>query len=166
MSCELQAIGRESISRALEKAERYRLLNEPFFAESICLDVLSLEPDHPRALVLYVLSLSDQLRTRAEDVLARARAAVARLQTPYERHYYAGILLERRGVAFLESNGMGSREAAWQSIVDAIAVYEEAKRIRPAGDDDAILRLNTCVRLIEAHQLVAPQKMTSDYPLE
>ena len=34
---ELKPLSREAIPRALEKAERYRLLNEPAEAESICL---------------------------------------------------------------------------------------------------------------------------------
>jgi hypothetical protein len=163
---ELKAIARESIPRALEKAERYRLLNEPFFAESICLDVLALEPAHQKALVLYVLALSDQLRTGAESVLGRAREAIAKLTSEYERHYYTGILYERRGVAFLDSHAMGSHESAWQNITDAMRCFEDAMKVRPAGDDDAILRMNTCVRLMQAHRLVEPQRMNSDFPLE
>lgn len=162
----VRPISAESIPRALEKAERYRLLNEPFMAESICLDVLAIQPEHPKALVLYVLALSDQLRSGTEAVLERARNAVALLKTEYERHYYSGILSERRGVAFLESHAMGARDAAWQSLADAIMAYRAAIPHKPSGDDDAILRLNTCVRLIEANRLTEPQRQTSDYPLE
>ena len=35
---------------ALEKALRYRLLNEPVEAESICRDVLEVDPDNQAAL--------------------------------------------------------------------------------------------------------------------
>jgi hypothetical protein len=42
---DLKPISIASIPRALEKAERYRLLNEPEQAESICLDILDAEPD-------------------------------------------------------------------------------------------------------------------------
>ena len=38
---ELKHITHEAIPHALEKAERYRLLNEPEEAESICLDILA-----------------------------------------------------------------------------------------------------------------------------
>ena len=37
---ELERISIDAVPAALEKAERYRLLNEPLMAESICLDVL------------------------------------------------------------------------------------------------------------------------------
>jgi hypothetical protein len=159
-------IARESIPRALEKAERYRLLNEPFFAESICLDVLAIEPKHQKAIVLYVLSLADQLRGGVEAGMARAREAIAKLESAYEREYYTGILFERRGVAMLESHGMGARESAWQAIMDAMASFEAALPLRPAGDDDATLRWNTCARLIAAHQLSEPERQRSDFPLE
>ena len=42
---ELKPLTKEALSRALEKAERYRLLKEPEQAESICQDVLLIEPD-------------------------------------------------------------------------------------------------------------------------
>jgi len=44
MTFELKTLSPESVPRALAKAERYRLLNEPVEAESICLDVLAVDP--------------------------------------------------------------------------------------------------------------------------
>ena len=35
--------------------------------------------------------------------------------------------------------------------------YEKAEAIRPAGNDDAILRWNTCARLISGNSHLAPQ---------
>ena len=35
---------KDAVPAALAKAERYRLLNEPGEAESICLDVLQIDP--------------------------------------------------------------------------------------------------------------------------
>ena len=43
---DLKALSREAIPAALEKAERYRLLNEPGEAESICLDILQADPEN------------------------------------------------------------------------------------------------------------------------
>jgi len=40
---ELKRLTKEAVPRALEKAERYRLLNEPTEAESICQDILRVE---------------------------------------------------------------------------------------------------------------------------
>jgi hypothetical protein len=42
----LKPISHDSVANALAKAERYRLLNEPNEAESICHDILQIEPDN------------------------------------------------------------------------------------------------------------------------
>ncbi len=162
----LKAISKDSIPRALEKAERYRLLNEPFLAESICLDVLAVDPANERALVTYVLSLTDQFASGLEGV-NRAKAAVEKLTQPYDKLYYTGILTERRAVALLERGGVGVADAAWHYLTDAMALYEQADAAQPdASNDDALLRYNTCVRLIAAHRLREPAPDRDDYPLE
>ncbi len=154
---ELKAISKESIPRALEKAERYRLLNEPFLAESICLDVLAVEPALERALVIYVLALADQFAAGHEGGAKRASDAIAKLTKPYDRHYYTGIVAERRATALLHRGGYGVNAAAWHHIHDAMRAYEEADRVHDdPANDDARLRFNTCVRLIQAHRLTEP----------
>jgi hypothetical protein len=156
MNFELKPIVRESIPRALEKAERYRFLNEPFLAESICLDVLAIEPSSQKALMTYVLALTDQFQSGIDGGVERARAAIAKLEGEFERHYYEGLVCERRGQAQAEAGGMGAKDAAWEWITDAMEAFEKAHAVRPSGNDDAILRWNTCVRLIDAHRLSAP----------
>jgi hypothetical protein len=42
--------------------------------------------------------------------------------------------------------------------------YEKAESIRPAGNDDSILRWNTCARLISSHAQVAPHIETAYEP--
>lgn len=165
---ELKPLAKESTARALEKAERYRLLNEPFFAESICLDVLAVEPENVPARVCYVLALADQFASPhgPDHGVRRALEAVAKLPSEYERCYYAGIVHERRAVAYAESGGMSAKEAAWEHLVDAMELYEQSMPLRPAGNDDPILRYNTCVRLIDAHRLSAPSRDRHEYPLE
>ena len=51
----------EGVEPALERAEQYRLLNEPREAESICRDILAIDPDNRRAIIQLVLALSEQL---------------------------------------------------------------------------------------------------------
>ena len=63
MTFELKTLHAEALPRALEKAERYRLLNEPSEAESICLDVLAIDRDNQAALVTLLLALTDQFET-------------------------------------------------------------------------------------------------------
>jgi hypothetical protein len=162
----LKPIAAESVARALEKAERYRLLNEPAFAESICLDVLAIEPENQQALVVYLLSLTDQFIEGLEGGVASARAVLPRLSSEYERHYYAGIICERRAKALLAQGGYDSGPAAYDYLRDAIHFYDKAQALQPPGNDDAILRHNTCVRMIEWHHLEPAVEERQDYPLE
>src|SRR2546425_10402334 len=97
----LKPLSKDSISAALEKAMRYRLLNEPAEAESICLDILRAEPDNQQALVLLILALSDRISTGYAVGDSPAQEFLARLHDEYERAYYSGILCERRAKAYL-----------------------------------------------------------------
>src|SRR5947199_5806033 len=99
---QLKPIDADAIPHALEKAERYRLLAEPEEAESICLDILAIEPDNQPALVMLLLALTDQFRVDCTECYARAQALLPRLQEEYDRCYYAGLIRERRGSAQLD----------------------------------------------------------------
>ena len=57
---ELKSLHKEAVPAALERAKHYRLLNESGAAESICLDILQVEPDNQEALVTLVLAMSDR----------------------------------------------------------------------------------------------------------
>jgi hypothetical protein len=163
----LKPISKESIPRALDKAERYRLLNEPFFAESICLDVLAVEPADQRALTIYVLALSDQFASGLEGGAKRAKSAIEKMESAYDKLYYTGIVSERRAIAILDRGGFGIAAAAWHHIQAAMEAYEKADALQTdAANDDAILRYNTCLRLIEVHRLTEPAPETDHYPLE
>lgn len=146
----LKAISATAVKAALEKAEHYRLLNEPDEAESICLDVLELEPQNQRALKNLILSLTDQFAVSAGSV-RRARERIGQLDEEYERVYYAALICERHGRAQL-SKGM-SAGFAYDSFREAIDGYEAAEALRPEGNDDPILRRNSCIRTIEREGL-------------
>lgn len=139
----LKELARGSIGRALERAEHCRLRNEPWEAESICLDVLEVEPEHQEALVRLVLSLTDQFQQDMRR-LGEARVAAGRLKDEYALRYYSGIIEERAGKAHLARNTPGS--GAYRALQKAMEWYEKAETIRPPENDDAILRWNTCVR--------------------
>jgi hypothetical protein len=151
---ELKPLDPQAIPRALEKAERYRLLNEPEEAESICLDVLAIEPEDQPALIMLLLALSDQLSAGGAECFARAQALLPKLHGEYERLYYAGLLCERRGNAHLTKGGHGSGEMAYDWFEQAMHWYERAEPVRPPQNDDAVLRWNTCARMIMKHHLV------------
>src|SRR5687768_9268304 len=105
---ELKPLSPEAVDRALEKAERYRLLNEPAEAESICEDVLKVAPGNQEAMVTLLLALTEQFEGegRAEAV-PRARQLVAGLADEYARAYYSGIVCERRAKAQFKQGGPG-----------------------------------------------------------
>jgi hypothetical protein len=151
---DLKPLHPDAIPQALRKAERYRLLNEPGEAESICLDVLAVDPDHPEALVTLLLALSDQLHTPdGVQCYARAEELLPRLRDEYERCYYAGLLCERRGSAQLDKRSLGAEGTAYAWFRQAMEWYDKAEALRPAGNDDALLRWNTCARMIMKHHL-------------
>jgi hypothetical protein len=149
-------IAKDAIPAALEKAERYRLLNEPGGAESICLDVLALEPDDQQALVTLLLAITDQFDEDTAANVRRARDLLPRLRDPYKRAYYAGVIDERHAKALLRRGVLRSGEAAYGLLRDAMRWYEAAEPNRPSGDDEAILRWNTCARLLAANQQLRP----------
>jgi hypothetical protein len=152
---ELKPISPGAIEEALAKAERYRLLNEPWQAESICLDVLQLDPGHQRALVMLLLSLTDQFD---KGVAAeRAREILPRLKSEYDRAYYAGIVCERFAGAQLHRGAPGAGFTAYQSLREAMDHYERAGALRPAGNDDPILRWNTCARILARNPDLRPR---------
>ncbi len=150
---QLKSLSPEGIVAALEKAERYRLLNEPDQAESICDDILAIDPDNQAALVMLLLALTDQFRGGPAECFGKAQAVLPRLSGEYERAYYSGINCERRGYALLLKGTLGSRPSAAEWVRQAMAFYEQAEPLRPAGNDDALLRWNHCLRLCQRYQL-------------
>lgn len=153
----LKPITKDGIPGALAKAERYRLLNDPAGAESICLDVLAVEPAHQAALVTLLLARTDQIHQTLGAGVAKARDVLNRLDDPYERAYYAGLICERRGQAQLRNPAPGAAAAAWDWLTEAMNHYARAEAIRPPGNDDAILRWNACARALDDNPDIAPR---------
>ena len=162
---QLKRISKESIPVALGKAERYRLLNEPWLAESICMDILEAEPENEKAIVILLLALTDELGSSPLADINRARQLLL-LLPKYEQHYYAGLICERQARSVLNRHGPHSDFTAYEWLVDAMEQYENAEKIRPSGNDDAILRWNTCVRLITHYNLRPSNEKYIEQPLE
>jgi tetratricopeptide (TPR) repeat protein len=162
----LKTITVDGIPNALEKAERYRLLNDPAQAESICRDVLAVDRDNQDALRMLILALTDQFRAHSAAGAAReARTHISQLSDEYERAYYTGIVHERETRAYLERKNV-VRSAAYDGFRHAMEWYERAEALRPPGNVDALLRWNSCVRAIEREGLVAEERHEPELPLE
>jgi hypothetical protein len=165
---EPKPISHDAIPSALAKAERYRLLNEPGEAESICLDVLQVEPENQDALVMLLLALTDQFPNEASGChphpAGRAEDVVKRLSDPYDREYYGGIIRERRAKAVLHRDSMHSSATAVAWLHEALECFARAEAIKPAHNDDAVLRWNACARLLQ--RLPAVETVAHHDPIE
>jgi hypothetical protein len=161
----LKKISPDGIPHAMEKAERYRLLNDPAQAESICHDVLAVAADNQDALRCLILSLTDQFSANGAATAAReARASIGKLSDEYERAYYSGLVYERETRAFLNRKNV-VRSAAYDGFRHAMEWYERAEALRQPGNVDAVLRWNSCVRAIERERL-EPAADMHELPLE
>ena len=160
---DLKPISKEAIPEALEKAVRYRLLNEPAEAESICLDILRIDFDNQEALVTMLLALTDQLGSAA--TASRAKAVASRLKSEYDRAYYNGIICERAAKAHLDHGAPGAAFSTYDGLREAMEWYGKAEALRPPGNDDAVLRWNTCVRTLAKNPSLRPRPEESFEPI-
>ena len=153
---QLKPLARTAIPAALEKAVRYRLLKEPLEAESICRDVLEVEPDNHTALVTLVLALTDQFASGLTARVQEAKGVAAQLSGQYEQSYYNGIICERAAKVHQRRGTPASGHIAYDLLRQAMNYYETAEHERPSENDDALLRWNTCVRLLLRHPEIKP----------
>ena len=148
---ELKRLSTSAIPSALAKAERYRLLNEPEEAQSICEDVLAADPSNADAVRILILTLTDSFPHQDGKTVSRAQDLVATLPSEYERAYYGGLVAERRARALLGKGGPGRTLPAGDWLREAMRAFERAEGVKPADNDDALLRWNACVRLFQRH---------------
>lgn len=148
MELKLKPISPDSIAAALAKIELYRYLNEPEEAESICHDILAIQPDNQAALRLIGLTITDEFKGQPTDRYAEAEKTFQKLTDLYERSYCMGLLFERRGKAQLRAGR--TPQALVPLFEEAMRYFAEAEKIRPAHNDESILRWNRCVRLLQA----------------
>lgn len=156
---ELKPLHHNAIPAALEKANRYRLLNEPGAAESIYLDILAIDPDNQEALVNIVLAMSDRFSKDYSIGDGRIQDYLSKIEGEYERTYYTGIVYERRAKAELAKGGIN----AYELFEQAMECFEKAEALRPSGNDDAILRWNGCARIITRNNLTPREMSAGDF---
>ena len=148
MEPQLKPISKSGVPAAISKAELYRNLNEPGEAESICRDILATEPENQAALRLLGLAITDQFKGGMTDRYAEAASVFEQLTDQYKRVYYGGILHERKAKAQLAAGRLP--HTVLPIFEEAMRCFEEAEKIRPPQNDDAILRWNRCVRLLQS----------------
>lgn len=161
----LKPLSMEAVPAALAKAERYRLLDEPGEAESICLDVLAVDPGNQDATVMLLLALTDQFPDESSSI-GRATELVGQLADEYDRLYYAGLVRERRAKTMLHHQRYGATVNAIEWLREAMTFYERAEAIRPVHNDDAVLRWNACARLLMQMPQIEPDLSPEPIQLE
>jgi len=144
----LKSISGEGIPEAISKVELYRNLNEPGEAESICRDILAIEPGNQTALRLLGLAITDQFTGETSDRYSESESAFRGLTSEYERIYHLGILRERKAKAQLRAGRLP--HTVLPIFEEAMNYFAEAEKVSPQSNDDAILRWNRCVRLLES----------------
>lgn len=159
---ELKKLPKKDMGSALEKARCYRFLNEPREAESICLDILDVEPENQQALITLILSLADQFSGELSAEFSRAKELLPRLSTKFHKVYYEAIISERRAKTHLNRGGHGSGSMAYKWLKKAMDLYEAAMSMDPQGDQEAILRWNACARLIMRSSSLKPSDETGE----
>jgi len=151
----LKTLSPEAVPSALQKARQYRLLNEPHEAESICLDILEVMPDHQDALITLLLALTDNFSNELPRSFQQALETVKKVRDPYCKAYYVGIIYERRAKAHLKIGDPGSGTMAHGWLTKAMEAYDQA--LKSCGpNQDAILRWNSCARIINTQADVKP----------
>jgi len=159
MDYQLKAISKSGIAEALAKVELYRYLNEPEESESICRDILAVDPNQQLAMRLLGLAMTDQFTGGLSDRYREVEENFGKLADRYERLYYTGLYYERRAKAQLR--GGQSPHVVFPLFERALQCFGDAEKIRPAGNDDAILRWNRCVRLLQTPSLVWEEQLAS-----
>lgn len=147
MSYALKQLPRANLDAAVAKAAHYRDLNQPEEAESICRDVLDVDPHNQAAWKILGLAITDRFATGQVGLLEEAVEAFERLGDEYERVYHVGVAWERAAKAHLERN---EAHSAVTSFEHALRLFEQAENLR-RDSPDPILRWNRCVRLLSNH---------------
>lgn len=157
----LKTLSKDAIPSALEKAERYRLMHESMEAESICRDVLEVEPENQKALIILLLALTDKFMQQLNPTYTQAQEVLEKLSDQFCKAYYGGIICERRAKAHMHRGGPGTGRVAYEWFRKAMNLYEAALNSCSPGNQDAVLRWNTCARIIMQNPDVAPPEDAS-----
>ena len=150
---QLKLLSKDSIAQALIKAKHYRLLNEPWQAESICRDILNVEPTHQITLLNLILAITDQFGHQKKSSYQEARELCAKLSSNYEQLYYRGLIEERLGKVALARTTPRAKYIAYEHYRNAMEFYEKSEKIHREDNQDSILRWNACVRRIQEFDL-------------
>ncbi|MBN4077624.1 hypothetical protein JYT25_00580 [bacterium AH-315-C20] len=164
---QLKELHKESIPKAVERAKHYRLLNDPWQAESICRDILQVDPDNEDAILILILALTDQFGTNTHKTASTKESyeLAKRLKTQYKQLYYRGLIEEHLGKAALLRDTPRVKYIAYEFYRNAMDWYTDAAEFHPEDNEESILRWNACVRAIRDFKLESAPNVIHEHPL-
>jgi hypothetical protein len=164
---ELKDLHRESIPNAVERAKHYRLLNDPWQAESICRDILKVDADNEDAILILLLSLTDQFGTKTHKIPSTRESyeLAKRLGSKRNQLYYRGLIEEHLGKAALIRDTPRVKYIAYEHYRNAMDWYTDASKFEEEDNDESILRWNACVRAIRDFKLESAPDVVHEHPL-
>ena len=154
----LKSLSPAAIDGALRLAADSRQGGQPQTCESVCLDVLQVEPRNQEALRLLLLSHADRFDADSSQHEMAARDAQSRLTSEFDRAFYGGYILHRLAQAAIAGGSPSAARVVYELLSGAMASYEDAERVRPDGNEDAILLWNACHRLLQATPHSGPRE--------
>ena len=153
---DLKPLSKDAIPKAIDRAKQYRQLNQPWHAESICRDVLAVDPDHQQNLIILFLAITDQFSNEKHGKSMRdAEEIIDLLRDGYQKDYARGIVFERQAMAAIRRGGPRANYIAYYHILKALDNYEKSGKSHPDKNEESVLRYNTCVRMIKEFDLKA-----------
>ena len=172
----LKRISQSGVAAALQKAERYRLLNDSSAAESICRDIIEVEPENQQALIVLLLAITDQFGDELSDGVRRARRCVAlvreRVESPLETWVRLMIMFARlpepaTNVDLFDRDGqfvarLDLAYRRWRVAVEYDGAHHERnarQRQRDRERREAIEALGWRVIVITSQDLHSPQSV-------
>jgi hypothetical protein len=162
---QVRPLSKGAVPMALQKADRYRLLNEPGEAESICRDVLAADPGNVAGAETLLLALADQFGRGLAGRFEEAMALAGRLADAFDREYFTGLVCERRAKVHLRQDTPGCGPLARDWFDRAMRHFLAAHTLRPEGGDEALLRYNACVRNLDRHRRLLDRPDPPDAPV-
>ena len=153
MTFDLKPLDEDAIPNAIDRAKQYRSLLQPWHAESICRDVLAVEPNNQQNLIILFLAITDQFGSEKRGKkMSDAEVILDQLKDEFQQDYAKGIMYERLASAALNMGGVRSGYIAYYHLLDALKWYDKSIK-SPEKSQESVLRWNTCVRMIDQFNL-------------
>lgn len=123
--------------------------------ESICQDVLSLDPTNQEAVELLFRSRVSLLSKGLPRGVERAQELVPQFDGDFEKAFFSGLLRENQARYLLDRRGRQASSVAYNWFRHAMDDFEEANR-QDSTRIEATLHWNACLRTLQANPHCAP----------